>query len=77
MVLRQGMRIALVGVGAGLLTAFILTRVIASQLYGVRATDPATFVVVASLLTGVALVANLVPALRATRVNPAVVLREE
>ena len=50
---------------------------IASQLYEVRTTDPVTFLLVASLLTGVALVANLVPALRATRVDPAVVLREE
>ena len=77
MVLRQGMRLALAGVGVGLLTAFVLTRVIASQLYDVRPTDPVTFVAVASLLTAVALVANLVPALRATRVDPAVVLREE
>jgi len=77
MVLRQGMRLALAGVGVGLLTAFALTRVITSQLYDVRPTDPVTFVSVASLLIGVALVANLVPALRATRVDPAVVLREE
>jgi putative ABC transport system permease protein len=77
MVLRQGMRLALAGVGLGLIAALVLTRVIASQLYEVRATDPTTFVLVAGLLTAVALAANLVPALRATRVDPAVVLRDE
>ncbi len=77
MVLRQGMRLAFTGVTVGLLTAFVLTRVIASQLYDVTPTDPLTFVLVAALLTSVALVANLVPALRATQVDPAVVLREE
>jgi putative ABC transport system permease protein len=77
MVLRQGMRLALAGVGLGLLAALVLTRVIASQLYDVRPTDPTTFVLVASLLTAVALAANLIPALRATRVDPAVVLRDE
>jgi ABC-type lipoprotein release transport system permease subunit len=54
-----------------------LTRVIESQLYGVRATDPATFILVAGLLGCTALAANLIPAWRATRVDPAVVLREE
>jgi putative ABC transport system permease protein len=77
MVLRQGMRLALAGVALGLLAAFGLTRLIASQLYDVRPTDPVTFVLVATLLTAVALMANLVPALRATRVDPAVVLRDE
>ena len=77
MVLRQGMRLALAGVAVGVATALLLTRVIASQLYEVRPDRPVTFLLVASLLTGVALVANLVPALRATRVDPAVVLREE
>jgi putative ABC transport system permease protein len=77
MVLRQGMRLAFAGVALGLVAALVLTRVIASQLYEVQATDPTTFVLVASLLTAVALAANLIPAMRATRVDPAVVLRDE
>jgi putative ABC transport system permease protein len=77
MVLKQGMRVALTGVVLGLIIAFGLTRLMASQLYDVKPTDPITFVLVAALLTSVALVANLVPALRATQVDPAVVLREE
>jgi putative ABC transport system permease protein len=77
LVLRQGMSLALVGIMVGVGAAFALTRLIGSQLYGVRATDPATFLGVALLLGATALVANLLPALRATRVDPAVVLREE
>jgi ABC-type antimicrobial peptide transport system permease subunit len=69
--------LALTGIVIGMGAAFGLTRVIESQLYGVRATDPATFVLVAGLLGCTALAANLIPAWRATRVDPAVVLREE
>jgi putative ABC transport system permease protein len=77
LVLRQGMSLALTGIVVGVGAAFGLTRLIESQLYGVRATDPGTFVGVALLLGATALAANLLPALRATRVDPAVVLREE
>jgi putative ABC transport system permease protein len=77
LVLRQGMSLALTGIVIGVGAAFGLTRLIESQLYGVRATDPGTFVGVAVLLGLTALAANLVPALRATRVDPAVILREE
>ncbi|MBA3555224.1 MAG: ABC transporter permease, partial [Gemmatimonadales bacterium] len=77
LVLRQGMSLALTGIGIGLAAALLLTRLIESQLFGVRASDPFTFVAVAVLLGTTALVANLVPALRAMRVDPAVVLREE
>jgi putative ABC transport system permease protein len=77
LVLRQGMSLALIGIGVGLATAFALSRLIESQLYGVHAGDPATMALVAGLLAVTALTANLIPAWRATRVDPAVVLREE
>ena len=77
LVLRQGMTLAVLGIGIGLGTALVLTRVIESQLFGVRASDPVTFLSVAVLLGGTALAANLIPAVRAMRVDPAVVLREE
>jgi putative ABC transport system permease protein len=77
LVLRQGMSLALIGIGIGLGAALLLTRLIQNQLFGVRAGDPLTFVAVALLLGTTALIANLVPALRAMRVDPAVVLRDE
>ena len=77
LVVRQGMVLAIVGIIIGLVGAFALTRLLGSQLYSVTATDPATFAVVSLLLATIALVATLVPALRATRVDPVVALREE
>ena len=77
LVLRQGMSLALTGIVIGVGAAFGLSRVIQSQLFGIRATDPATFGLVAVVLGVTALAANLIPAWRATRVDPAVVLREE
>lgn len=77
LVLGQGMRLAVIGVVLGVGAAFGLTRFLQRQLFDVKPTDPATFAIVVVVLAGIAAAATLIPAMRATRVDPAIVLREE
>jgi predicted permease len=77
LVVRQGMQLTLIGILAGLTGAAALTRVIASLLFGVSTRDVATFLAVPVLLAAVAFAATVIPALRATSVDPLVALREE
>jgi len=76
-VIVEGMRMAVVGVAIGVVAAFGLTRLMAGLLYGVSAVDPVTFASVAGVLLAVALAACYIPAWRAMRVDPIVVLRHE
>jgi putative ABC transport system permease protein len=77
LIIRQGMRLVLIGLCLGGFGAVALTRVISTLLFGVGTKDPVTFVAVATLLSMVALVACYIPARRATRVDPLLALRRE
>jgi putative ABC transport system permease protein len=77
LVMRRGMILTTIGVVAGLAGAFAVTRVMSGMLFSVTASDPATFAVIALLMTGAALAASFIPARRATRVDPMIALRCE
>jgi predicted permease len=77
MVVGQALRLSMLGLAIGLLSALALTRVLGSQLYGISPTDPPTLVGLAALLLAVATLAAVGPARRATRVDPAVALRRD
>jgi predicted permease len=75
--LRHGLVLALIGIGIGLAAAAFATRVMSALLFGVSALDPLTYVAVALALGGTALLASYIPAMRATRIDPAIALRTE
>jgi ABC-type antimicrobial peptide transport system permease subunit len=77
MVLRRGFVLSSFGVMLGILGSFALTRVLAGLLFGVSPTDPRVFVAVAGALLATALAATLIPALKASRVDPLVALRSQ
>ena len=77
MVVRGGMRLAAIGIAAGVAAALLFTQLMESQLFGVEATDPATFGTIVGLLLLMALAATYVPARRAARIDPLISLRSE
>ena len=77
LVVQHGIRLALTGAAFGMVGALILARLMSSLLYGVKPSDPPTFLAVFAVLVGVALVASYIPARRATKVDPMVALRQE
>ena len=77
MVVSEGARLLAFGIGIGLVAAFAISRLLGNLVFGVSATDPLTFIGVPLVLASVALVANLVPATRATRLDPADTLRAD
>jgi putative ABC transport system permease protein len=77
MVLRQGLALAIIGAGFGLVFSVIVSQLMGSVLYGVQPSDPLTFAAVVLIFVGVALLACYVPARRAMRIDPMVALRYE
>ncbi|HEX8766634.1 MAG TPA: ABC transporter permease [Candidatus Acidoferrum sp.] len=77
LILKQGMKMALIGSGIGIVLSLVVFRALGTVLYGVRVFDPLTLTSVSSLLIAVAFIASYIPALRATHVDPVVALRDE
>jgi ABC-type lipoprotein release transport system permease subunit len=77
LVVADGMKPILIGVALGVIAAIALSRLVATLLFGVPPTDPATFTAVALLLVAVGIAANTLPAYRATKVEPTQTLRDE
>jgi ABC-type antimicrobial peptide transport system permease subunit len=77
MVVRQSMRVILLGLAAGLVAALLGSRLLSNLLFKTPSTDPLTFAAVACVLVGVAWIASYIPARRVTRVDPLIALRSE
>jgi putative ABC transport system permease protein len=77
LVMKEGAKFSLVGISLGLACALGITRLLASELYGISSADPATFIAAATLMTAVTLLACYIPTRRAMRVDPMVALRNE
>jgi putative ABC transport system permease protein len=77
LIIAQGMRVVAVGVVAGVTGALAVTRLMSNLVYGVKVTDPVTYIAVAGLLSAVALLASYIPARRATRIDPLVAMRTD
>src|SRR5258708_30544326 len=76
LILRQGMKLVLIGSIIGVAAAFAFTRVLSSLLFGVSATDPVIYLAAPAIIAATSLLSCLLPALRATRVSPIVAIRE-
>jgi putative ABC transport system permease protein len=77
MTIKQGLKLVGAGMILGLAAAFILTRALESLLFGISATDPATFFGISLVLLAIAILASYIPALRATKVDPIIALRAQ